>query len=186
MKPNKALAVLLPLALLFVAFQPSAKGSEWDQKMTVTLEAPVEVPGVGQIKVIDPGTYVFKLMDRSTARNIIQIWNADETQLITTILALPDYREQPPDAPIVKFGENAAGAPVAVREVFYPGDNYGWEFVYTRARAIKIAKANRRNVLSKTDTSVEPHTLANAEVNAVTPQGNNAENSTAANPKPQN
>jgi hypothetical protein len=186
MKPNKVFTVLLPLALLFVAFQPRAKGSDWDKKMTITLDEPVEVPGVGQIKVIEPGTYVFKVMDSSTKRNVVQIWNAGETQLVTTVLALPDYREQPADAPIVKFGEHAANAPVAVREIFYPGDNYGWMFVYTRARAVKIAKANKRNVLSKTETSVEPHTLVNAEVNAVTPQGSNAENSTAASPKPQN
>jgi hypothetical protein len=177
---------VLPLALLFVAFQPSAKGSEWDKKMTITINEPMEVPGVDTPKVIGPGTYVFKVMDASTLRNAVGIWNADETQLVTTMLALPDYRETPPDAPLIKFAENAPGAPVAIREVFYPGDSYGWEFVYNRARAVQIAKANNRNVLSKTEASDEPHSLVNAEVNAVTPQGSNAENSTAANPKPQN
>jgi Tol biopolymer transport system component len=185
MKPIKLFTILLPLVLLFVAFQPSAKGSEWDKKITITIDAPVEVPGVDEIKVVDPGTYVFKVMDNSADRNIVQIWSADESQLITTILAVQDYRPQPADSPIVKFGENVSGAPQAIREVFYPGDAYGWEFVYPRGRALKIAKANNRNVLSKTETSAEPHTLVNAEVNAVTPEGSKAQNSTAANPKPQ-
>jgi hypothetical protein len=186
MKPIKLFTILLSLALLSVAFQPSAMGREWDKKMTITIDAPVEAPGVGEMKVVDPGTYVFKVMNDSTERNVVQIWNADETQLVTTILAIPDYLPQPADSPIVKFGENVSGAPQAIREVVYPGDAYGWEFVYTRARAVKIARANKRNVLSKTETSADPHTLVNADVNAVTPQGGNAESNTAAPPKPQN
>jgi hypothetical protein len=184
MKQTRIFTTLFLVAMMAAAFQPAAKGSDWDKKTVVTINAPVEVPGFNQKLVLAPGTYVFKIMDSATDRNIVQIWNKDETHLITTILAIPDYRPQTPDTTIVKFGENVPGAPVPVKEWFYPGDNYGWEFVYPRERAVEIAKANNQNVLAATETSEQPRTLVKADVTAVTPQGGNAEIGTAANTKP--
>ncbi len=43
---------------------------------------------------LEPGQYVFKLLDSQSDRHIVQIYNADQTHLITTILAIPDYRVQ--------------------------------------------------------------------------------------------
>lgn len=183
MKRIRVFTALLSLALLYVAFQPSSKGSDWDKKTVVAINAPVEVPGVEGPKVIGPGTYVFKLMDSNANRNVLQIWNADETKLITTVLALPDYRQDPPDNPIVKFAETAPNSPQAIKEVFYPGDNYGWEFVYRRPQATEIAKANNQNVLSTQDESAEPKTLVKAIVIAITPVGDTADVNTAATPK---
>ena len=39
--------------------------------------------------------YWFKLADSPSDSNIVEIWNADRTHLIRTILAIPDYRMQP-------------------------------------------------------------------------------------------
>ena len=43
---------------------------------------------------------------------------------------------------IISFEERAAGAPEAVRAWFYPGDNFGHEFVYPKVKAVELAKAN--------------------------------------------
>lgn len=183
MKRIKVFTVVFSLALLCLVFQSIARGDDWDKKQIIAIDAPVEVPGVQRPVVIGPGTYVFKLMDSNANQNILQIWNADETKLITTVLALPDYRQEPPDKPIVKFAETAPNSPQAIKEVFYPGDNYGWEFVYRRPRAMEIAKANNQNVLSTQDKSEEPKTLVKAIVIAITPAGNTADVNTAATPK---
>jgi hypothetical protein len=57
----------------------------------LTFSEPVEIPG----RVLDAGTYWFTLADSHSDRNIIKIWNADRTQLVTSVIAIPDYLLQP-------------------------------------------------------------------------------------------
>jgi hypothetical protein len=123
---------------------PHAKADEWDQKTVLTFSEPVELPG----QVLSPGAYTFKLADSDSDRNIVQVFNKDETHLYGTFLAVPDYRLQPAGKTIVTFEERPAGSPEAVRAWFYPGDNYGHEFVYPKARAVELAKANKQPVAS--------------------------------------
>ncbi len=134
-------------ALLNVVPAPTAIADEQDKKTIVTTNAAIEVPG----KVLPPGTYVFKLLDSSSNRNIVQIFDKDEKRLYTTILAVPDYRLQPPDKPLIQFEERAANSPEAIKAWFYPGDQYGQQFVYPRKRATELAKQNNGKVLSMSD-----------------------------------
>jgi hypothetical protein len=64
----------------------------------------------------------------------VQIWNRDETQILATILAIPNYRLDPPDGTIFEFDERPGDTPMALHSWFYPGDNTGQEFVYPRYR----------------------------------------------------
>src|SRR5260370_20236810 len=134
-------------ALLNVVPAPTAIADEQDKKTIVTTNAAIEVPG----KVLPPGTYVFKLLDSSSNRNIVQIFDKDEKRLYTTILAVPDYRLQPPDKPLIQFEERAANSPEAIKAWFYPGDQYGQQFVYPHKRATELAKQNNGKVLSMSD-----------------------------------
>jgi hypothetical protein len=126
----------------------AVRADEHDKKTVVTFNAPVEIPG----KALPAGTYVFKLLDSTGNRNIVQIFDKDEQHLIGTILAIPDYRMQPSDKPIIQFEERPAGSPMAIKAWFYPGDNYGQMFVYPHKRAVELAKANNQNVLSMSDS----------------------------------
>jgi hypothetical protein len=150
MKGLKVFTMLATATLLFVGFQPRAKASDLDSKMILTLDAPVEVPGSDVARVIPPGTYVFRVMN-FVDQNIVTVSNADETHVVATILAVPDFRYHTSASPVVRFGENAAGSPAAIREIFYPGNSYGWAFVYPKAPAMQTAKANKRNVLCKVE-----------------------------------
>jgi hypothetical protein len=123
---------------------PQAKADEWNQRTTITFSGPVEIPG----QVLMPGTYVFRLMDSVNNRNIVQVYNKDESHCYGTFLAIPDYGLKPADKPIVTFEERAAGSPEAVRAWFYPGDSYGHEFVYPKVKAVQLAKANNMPVAS--------------------------------------
>lgn len=67
---------------------------------------------------------------------------------MSTFLAIPDYRLKPTGKPIITFEERAAGSPEAVKAWFYPGFNYGHEFVYPKAKAVDLAKANKQPVPS--------------------------------------
>src|SRR5258708_24527717 len=98
-------------------------------------------PGNGPIAThsAPTGTYVFKLADSLSDRHIVQIFNADETQIIATILAIPNYRLKPTGKSDFRFWETPAGNPRAMRAWFYPGDNFGQEFAYPKMTSIEIA-----------------------------------------------
>ncbi len=161
----KAFLVSLVLSLLVVAFLNSATPDQWNKKTVLTFNQPVEIPG----KVLPAGTYVFKLLDSVAYRHIVQIWNKDETQLITTVLAIPNYRLQPTEDTVIKFHERAGDSPEAIRGWFYPGDNFGQMFVYPEKRAVQLAEASNEIVPAE---KVEPteNTLKTVPLVAVTPQ----------------
>ncbi|HTP33037.1 MAG TPA: hypothetical protein VMJ75_12745 [Candidatus Acidoferrales bacterium] len=152
---------------ILIAATPQARADEWNQKTVVTFNGPVEIPG----QVLPAGTYVFKLADSLSDRNIVQVFNKDETHLYGTFLAIPDYRLTPAGKPIISFEERAAGSPEAVRAWFYPGENYGHDFVYPKVKAVELAKANKQpvpsmpneltaNTTKQTKSMTEPHVMA--------------------------
>src|SRR5437763_11609624 len=130
-------------------YAPVAQADDWNRKTTVTFSGPVEIPGV-HLKgwgVLPAGTYVFKILDSLSDRHIVQIFNQDETTIYATILAIPNYRLKATDKTVITFRERAAGEPAAPRAWFYPGRNWGEEFVYPQAKAIELAKATHTAVL---------------------------------------
>jgi LPXTG-motif cell wall-anchored protein len=140
------------MALLGTMFVPSARADDWNRKTVVTFSEPVEIPGVHLQgwKVLPAGTYIFKILDSQSDRHIVQIFNEQETVVYATILAIPNYRLQATDKTVITFRERPAGMPEALRAWFYPGRNWGEEFVYPKAKAIELAKATNTPVLFTT------------------------------------
>jgi hypothetical protein len=166
----RATPAVFGMALLVAAFAPSAKADEHDKKTTFTFSMPVEIPGVHiqGYGVLPAGTYVFKLVNSSSDRHIVQIFNKDETMIYATILAIPNYRLKPTDKTVITFNEGIRGRPEALRAWFYPGANWGEEFVYPKAKAVELAKVTNLPVLAHvTELKVEvekPEELAVVEV----------------------
>jgi len=137
------MSVVAAALLGFVVMKPAA-ADDYDKLTKLTFNAPVEIPGM----VLAPGTYTFKLMDSESDRHIVQVFNADQTHLYATILAIPVLRLNPTDRTVVKFKEASKDSPEAIREWFYPGDDYGQEFVYPESRAVELAKTSNEPVKS--------------------------------------
>jgi hypothetical protein len=145
----KAATTVCCIALTAVALTPGVRADDWNRKTTMTFSGPVEIPGV-HLKgwaVLPAGTYVFKILDSQSDRHIVQIFNQDETMIYATILAIPNYRLKVTNKTVVTFTERPAGEPEALRAWFYPGRNWGEEFVYPKARAIVLAKETNTPVL---------------------------------------
>lgn len=166
----KIVAVGFCLFLMALAFLPSAMADTWNKKTVVTFSGPVEVPGVGA-QVLPAGTYMFKLLDSSSDRNIVQISSEDGTHVFTTILAIANYRLKPTDKTVITFRERAEGNPEAIRAWFYPGAQWGQEFVYPKEKAMELAKLTHEPVLATTAEPSEPTALKELPVEAVTPAG---------------
>jgi hypothetical protein len=149
MKRTYMKAIVFGLGIVAGAALMAARvnADEWNEKTIFTFSGPVEIPG----QVLDAGTYVFKLADSESDRNIVQVFNEDESHLYGTFLTVPDYHLQRSGKTIINFEERAAGDPEAVRSWFYPSDNYGHDFVYPRAKAAALAKANNQPVASMPD-----------------------------------
>ena len=170
-------------AVMAVSISP-AKADEHNKLTIFTFSAPIELPGV----TLPAGTYAFKLADTEGNRDVVQVWSKDLRHLYATVMAIPDYNPQPSEKTVIRFSETASGGPAAVKEWFYPGDQYGYEFVYPKNRATELAKASNQSVPSmpqnlaqnttqakdnKTDTNVTA--MENSQVKAEKPSGEEVE-----------
>jgi hypothetical protein len=170
MKLFKAATTVFCVALISTAAAPGAKADDWNKKTVVTFSGPVEIPGVHLTgwSTLPAGTYVFKLLDSQSDRHIVQIYTKDEKKIVATILAIPNYRLKATDKTVITFRERPAGEPEAIRAWFYPGMNWGEEFVYPKARAIELSKTSKTPVLfTPAEIPVEvaePITTADAPV----------------------
>jgi hypothetical protein len=172
MKLFRTVATAFSLAALFALVTPAAMADDWNKETVVTISGPIEVPGVGQ-HILPAGTYVFKILDSLSDRHIVQIFNQNKTHVFTTILAIPNYRLQATDKTVITFRERPAGEPEALRAWFYPGMQWGEEFVYAKPRAAQLAKETNERVLA-TDVELESaqvDVLKTAPVLAVAPTG---------------
>lgn len=190
---------LCSLAMMGTILTPNAKADEWNRKTRITFSGPVEIPGV-HLKgwnVLPAGSYVFRILDSQSDRHIVQILNPEETTVYATILAIPNYRLQATDKTTITFRERPAGQPEALRAWFYPGRNWGEEFVYPKATAIALAKATSTAVLftpAELPAEVEvPITspdspviaqLKRAEVMAIKPTGEEVQLAQVVTPPP--
>lgn len=120
-----------------VASTATAKADAWDKKTVVTFNEAVEIPGM----VLPAGTYVMRLVDSQSDRDIVQFLNKNQTHVYNTVLAIPDYREEPTGRTVITFEERAAGSPRAIRSWFYPGDLYGDEFIYPKIHPVAMTTA---------------------------------------------
>jgi hypothetical protein len=165
MKFGRMIFVVLTLVLLVGAFVSPAQADQWNKKSVITFSQPIEVSGT----VLPAGTYVFKLYDSQSWRHIVQIWNEDGTKLITTVMAIPNYRLEPTGEMVMKFHETPAGSPEALRAWFYPGDLFGQEFVYPKHRAIELAQASKEIVPAETEEPTVSN-LKTVPLIAITPE----------------
>jgi hypothetical protein len=157
MKTLKTASTIFCVAAIATIASPWANAQsetgDYNRKTTVTFSAPVEIPGV-HLKgyaILPAGTYVFKLVDSTVNRHIVQITNADESKTLATILAIPNTRVKRTDSTVITFRERPNGEPPALRTWFYPDAAWGEEFVYGKAKAKELAQANNTPVLYSPD-----------------------------------
>jgi len=136
-KPRTVATVLCAVAMTGGFAAHRAQADEWNKKTIMTVDQPIQVTHT----VLQPGTYVFRLLDSNSDRHIVQIFDGDQTHVIDTILAIPNYRLRPTGKSQFTFWETPPGTARALRAWFYPGDNFGQEFPYPKQLAMLNAPA---------------------------------------------
>jgi len=176
MKTLKMVALLCSFALVAMAFAVNVQADTFDKKTVITFSESFEVPGV-DAQILPAGTYVFKVFESFGDRNIVQIFNADETHLFTTILAINNFRLKPTEKTVMTFKERGEGQPEAIKAWFYPDNNFGQEFVYSKKRALELAKIVNEPVLAmpiETNTVPPAEVLKSIKLEAIKPTGEEA------------
>jgi hypothetical protein len=144
----KHLASLTALAVAGTFGAAFLQADQWDKKTIITINQPMQMPAV----TLQPGTYVLKLLPSDAQRHVVQVFNKDQTRLITTMFAIPNERVRPTGKSVFAFWETPAGQPQALRAWFYPGDNFGQEFMYPKREADVIAKTTKETVPTTEET----------------------------------
>jgi hypothetical protein len=172
---RKLFAFVLTSCLIFFGlFAATAQAGVGDRKTIITINQPVKIPGV-RVAVLPAGTYVIKVLESIASRNVVQIFSEDETRLLATVLAIPNYRLQPSEKSEFTFWETPAGDAVALRSWFYPGDANGFEFAYPRKTAAEVARESHKDIPTVYAETEDAAQLKEARVGATTPEGAEAQ-----------
>jgi LPXTG-motif cell wall-anchored protein len=145
MKKFMALAAIFCLIVAASVIAPAINAQNGDRKTVVTFSDSVEIPGG---TILPAGTYFFKLLNQDSGRWVVQIFDKNQTHTYATLITVEDFRYHPTNKPVMTFAERAAGEPPAIKEWFFPGENFGREFVYPKNRALQLAKQVNEPVLS--------------------------------------
>jgi outer membrane biosynthesis protein TonB len=159
---------LFAAALGLVAVAPRAGADEWDKMTRITTTGPIDVSGT----VLPAGKYILKLVDSSSDRHIVQIQNDRQNHTFATIMAIPAYRVQPTGKTVLTYWETPEGQPKALRDWYWPGDNFGQEFPY-HARTTQISQVTQQE---QTPPPPAPAPQAEAPAPAPAPAPEVAEN----------
>jgi len=165
---HKAAIIVTGCLILAVALLTPqlSKGDEWNLATRFTVNHPFEVPNM----VLQPNTpYVIRLYDSPSERHVVQIYNSDQTKMLTMFMGISDERADYPDKTLFTFIETQPGYPLPMKEWFYPGRRIGLEFIYPKQQALEIARHAREPILSASSTDL--HKLSSISVEAIGPVG---------------
>lgn len=169
-----AVAVFVCLVAAPVSAQP------FDKRTLFTFNAPVTLPGV----TLAPGQYLFRLADPNSSAQVVQILNADGTKPYGLFFTMPAERFEPAAAPEVRFMETASGTPAAIRTWWYPGERRGYEFIFPKEQARRLAMGASQPVLTTDAQTTTTEQTNTAELSRVGSSGQETDVSASAVPTP--
>jgi len=123
MKSRFLNSALPGFAMLVISIAP-ALAQRLDKRTVVTFSAPVRIANT----TLDAGQHVFKILDTAVQRDVVQVFNADESKLEATVLANQTSRNWAEDTPQFAFYEAAEGSTPALSTWFGAGDTIGLKF----------------------------------------------------------
>jgi hypothetical protein len=143
------------VALLACVMETPSTAQTFDKRTLFTFSGPVSMPGV----TLPAGKYLFRLANPDSGRNVVQVLNAEGTKPYGMFFAMRAERFEPASTPEVRFMETAAGMPAAIKTWWYPGERSGYEFVYPKDQARRLAQGASQPVLTtQTQTTTTEQT----------------------------
>ena len=142
-----------------------------------TFSQPVMVPN----QTLPAGKYLFRVTGQG--RNVVEIYSGDKSRMIQRAMVVHAARSDSPERAEIRLIEGSSNAPVAVGTWWYPSQRQGWEFIYPREQALKLAKTARQPILT-TAENVPAEKIDSSGLVRVEPSGSQADYSASENPQP--
>jgi hypothetical protein len=167
-----AVAVFACLMAAPVSAQPL------DKRTLFTFSGPVTLPGV----TLPAGQYLFRLADPNSSSKVVQVLNAEGTKPFGLFFTIPAERLEPASTPEVRFMETASGTPAAIKTWWYPGERRGYEFIFPKEQARRLAMAASQPVLTTDAQTTTTEQTNTAELSRVGSSGNETDVNASAAP----
>lgn len=162
---RQALRLACAVVLLSSIIVMPGAAQTFDRRTLFTFTGPVAMPGV----TLPAGQYLFRIADPDTSAKVVQVLSADGSKPYGLFFSYPADRSEPSDKPEVRFMETARGMPAAIKTWWYPGERRGYEFIYPKDQATKLAKSAEQPVLTThtaTMTTEQTNTSELARISA--------------------
>jgi hypothetical protein len=162
----KRLASASVLVVLVSALASGANAFTHDKRTYFTFSQPVALPGM----TLPAGTYMFRLANPDSSRNVIQVANKEGTESFAMLHTIQAQRRDAPKDSELRFRETAAGRPPAVGTYWYMGERTGYEFLYSKA---ELAALNNiaQPAAERADSSSDVPPIANPETSTDVVEG---------------
>jgi hypothetical protein len=167
-----AVAVFVCLMAAPVSAQPL------DKRTLFTFSGPVTLPGV----TLPAGQYLFRLADANSSSKVVQVLNADGTKPYGLFFTISAERLEPASSPEVRFMETASGTPAAIRTWWYPGERSGYEFIFPKEQARRLAMGASQPVLTTDAQTTTTEQTNTADLSRVGSSGQETDVSATAAP----
>lgn len=133
-------------------------------------------------ETLPAGKYLFRV--NSQNRNIVEIYTGDKARMIRRVFAIHAARSDSPERAEIRLIEGSSDAPVAIGTWWYPLQRQGWEFIYPREQALKLAKTSRQPILTTAENVPADKIDSSSDLVRMDPSGSQADVESSANPQP--
>ena len=154
------LVVLLTLSVLTLSIGGRAEAQPGDYRTYFTFSAPVTLPGL----TLPAGKYIFRLADSSSSRKIINVLSEDGRRSLAMLLTIPNQATKAPQDAEIRFMETDAQVPPPIKTWWYAGKAIGYEFIYPRDQALRLAKSTKEPILT---TAKDTTDFRNADLSRI-------------------
>jgi len=131
-------------------FELAAHADEGNQLTKISFSDAVQVPG----RVLPAGNYEFVLASSDSNRNLVQIFNADGTELLATVQTIPTERARDTDGTSITLARRPDGKPEAIVAWFYPAMQTGHEFLYSKQEETELTQDAKQTFVEEHGTMV--------------------------------
>jgi hypothetical protein len=134
-------------AALLAALPPRPAGADDMNRLTYfTFSAAVQLPGM----TLEPGTYEFLLVNPESGGSAMRVASRDGKVSKLFLVSRSSLLDEAPNDPIVVLRETPAGVTPALQAWFYPGQETGFEFIYSHRQAQALGMAHHATTLAST------------------------------------
>jgi len=144
MLSTRVFGLACAVAVFVCLMAATASAQPLDKRTLFTFSGPITLPGV----TLPAGQYLFRLADPDSSAKVVQVLNADGTKPYGLFFAISAERLEPASSPEVRFMETASGTPAAIRTWWYPGERMGYEFIFPKEQARRLAIGASQPVLT--------------------------------------